>query len=175
MYVFLFLFSPEICQNFLTQLATAALFLGWFYITIVLGQFPSIGIYVLMLENVARDVIKFLSIYSFTLAAFALSFHLILPVQGFKNPLISFLTTLTMMYGEIEFTSAVTEYHGVTEVLFVLFLVFVGIIIMNLLIGLSVSEISKIFMKAGVNRLKLTAQQVNKNKTKIYHFPLSSA
>ena len=65
-----------------------------------------------------------------------------------------------MMYGEVEFTPAVTKYHGVTEALIILFLVFVGIIIMNLLIGLSVSEISDIFTKAGVNRLKLTTKQV---------------
>ena len=175
-YLILIIFSQEVRTNFITQLATIIIFLGWINITFVLGQFPSIGIYVLMLENVARDVMKFLLIYSCTLLAFALSFHLILPTTGFANPLISLLTTLTMMYGEIEFTSEVTRFHGVTEVLIILFLVFVGIIIMNLLIGLSVSEISQIFIKAGVNRLKLTTQQVRNfsNIKQIYEIHIFS-
>merc|ERR1719239_300261 len=118
-----------------------------------------------MVQRVARDVVTFLLIYSLVLVAFALGFHLLLESPAHRTPLASFLATLAMMYGELDFATNFSDdviiHHGVTEVLFVLFLLFVGIIIMNLLIGLSISNIRTIFEGSGVTRLRLTVKHLH--------------
>ena len=43
-----------------------------------------------------------------------------------------------------------------TQLLFVLFLLLVSIIVMNLLVGLAISNITEQFVSAGVHRLRLT-------------------
>ena len=161
------------------QLGAATVVLAWLHLTNILGRSPGLGIYVLMVHRVARDVVAFLLIYSLTLVAFALGFHLLLESPAHRTPLASFLATLAMMYGELDFATHFSDdvivHHGVTEVLFVLFLLFVGIIIMNLLIGLSVSNIRKIFEGSGVTRLRLTVKHVStlkQNRPKNYNIEL---
>ena len=118
-----------------------------------------------MVQRVAKDVVKFLLIYSLTLVAFSFGFHLLLEGPAYRTLLTSFFATLAMMYGQIDFAANFSDevivYHGVTEILFVLFLLFVGIIIMNLLIGLSISNIRTIFEGSGVTRLRLTVKHVS--------------
>ena len=147
------------------QLGAATVVLAWLHLTNILGRSPGLGIYVLMVQRVARDVVTFLLIYSLVLVAFALGFHLLLESPAHRTPLASFLATLAMMYGELDFATNFSDdaiaHHGVTEVLFVLFLLFVGIIIMNLLIGLSISNIRTIFEGSGVTRLRLTVKHVS--------------
>ena len=153
------------------QLGAATVVLAWLHLTNILGRSPGLGIYVLMVQRVARDVVTFLLIYSLVLVAFALGFHLLLESPAHRTPLASFLATLAMMYGELDFAANFSDdaivHHGVTEVLFVLFLLFVGIIIMNLLIGLSISNIRTIFEGSGVTRLRLTVKHVSSTLNKI--------
>ena len=139
--------------------------MAWFHFTFIIGRFPAVGIYILMVERVAKEVIKFLLLYSCAILAFAFSFHILLVnSSSFTDPLTSILGILAMMAGEFEFGTTFTIeqnfYNGVTQLLFVLFLLFITIIIMNLLIGLAISNINIIFMSAGVNRLKITVNQV---------------
>lgn len=54
--------------------------------------------------------------------------------------------------------SIVYSHHGTTEVAYVLFLLLVSVIIMNLLIGLAISNITAQFQNAGVYRLKMTVE-----------------
>ena len=60
----------------------------------ILADFPSIGIYLLMLKSVAKVLITFFGLFSFIIVAFAFGFHLLVPSSGHKNPLSSFMTTL---------------------------------------------------------------------------------
>ena len=147
------------------QLGAATVVLAWLHLTNILGRSPGLGIYVLMVQRVARDVVTFLLIYSLTLVAFSFGFHLLLESPAYRTPLSSFFATLAMMYGELDFAANFSDevivHHGITEILFVLFLLFVGIIIMNLLIGLSISNIRTIFEGSGVTRLRLTVKHVS--------------
>ena len=153
-------------ENFIIlQLGTATIFISWIYITFVFGRFPSIGIYILMVQKVSKVLILFLLLFSSSLVAFALSFHLILDVDGHRDPLSSFITTLSMMFGELDFAAKfynnVITYHGITQFIGVSFIIFIGIVIMNFLIGLSIDNISSLFQTAGVSRLKLTVEHVS--------------
>ena len=152
-------------EELILQLGTAAIFFSWIYITFVLGQFPSIGIYILMVQKVSKVLISFLLLFSSSLIAFGLSFHLILDVDGHRDPLSSFITTLSMMFGELDFAAKfhnnIITYHGITQFIVVCFIIFIGIVIMNFLIGLSIDNISSLFQTAGVSRLKLTVEHVS--------------
>ena len=68
------------------------------------------------------------------------------------------------MFGEVDFAGKFSQdqiiYHGATEVLITFFIIFIGIIIMNFLIGLSIDNMTGLFQAAGVERLSLVVQQV---------------
>ena len=71
-----------------------------------------------------------------------------------------------MMIGEIGFADAFVKdkirYHWTTEIFFALFLLLVSIIIMNLLVGLAISNITTLFQTAGVYRYQ------NSNRTRLH-------
>ena len=134
------------------------------YNMVILSDFPLIGIYLLMLKSVASILTIFFVLFSFIIVAFAFGFHLLVPGAEYGDPLTSFITTLAMMFGELDyagkFQPSVIVYHGATEIIIICFIIFIGIIIINFLIGLSIDNMSGLFQSAGVTRLKLTLQQV---------------
>ena len=173
--------SPSVVdKNVLHQLSAVVVTVTWVYVMIILADFPSIGIYLLMLKSVARVLIVFFALFSFIIIAFAFSFHLLIPGDGHSDPFSSFLATLgntienfiiffqsnlsAMMFGELDFATKFQKnsivYHGATEMIITCFIIFIGIIIVNFLIGLSIDNMTGLFQSAGVARLKLTLQQV---------------
>ncbi len=107
---------------------------------------------------------RFLSFYASTLVAFGLCFHVLSHGDGitgqFSDPVTSIFSTLSMMVGEIGydvyFARDVITYQGTSQLMFVVFLLLVPIIMMNLLIGLAISNITTQFQAAGVDRLRMT-------------------
>ena len=145
-----------------------AVFSVWMELAMMFGQLPAIGIYIQMSINVAKTLIVFLMVYSPVLFAFAFALHLLLASNGsFGNPLTSFLKILAMMIGELDYENnftwnAVSKSKAFvsTQILFIMFLLLVTVVIMNLLIGLTVSQVEELRLKAGVRRLKKTVEQV---------------
>ena len=150
------------------QLASVLITLVWVNVMVVLADFPSIGIYLIMLKSVSKLLFKFFLLFSFVIIAFSLSFHLLLSGPRHRDPLTSFITTLAMMFGELDyadkFSVDVILHHGATQLVLMSFIIFIGIIIVNFLIGLSIDNMTGIFQRAGVTRLKLTVEQVNNGK-----------
>ena len=67
-----------------------ALLLSWIELTLLLGRFPAIGVYVQMSLYVTRLLISLLLFYATTLVGFSLAFHVLLPDhQSFDNPVTS--------------------------------------------------------------------------------------
>ena len=159
--VFVSLYYLEDVGELVVHVAAVALFFSWSNFTLLLGKLPSAGIYINMIVGISKDVLKFLTLYISTIVAFGLCFHILSHhKEHFEDPLSSTLAMLAMMVGEFNFgdvfTNSGIRYHWTTQVMFVLFLLFVSIIIMNLLIGLAISNISGQFESAGVYRLKMT-------------------
>ena len=150
------------------QLASVLITLVWVNVMVVLADFPSIGIYLIMLKSVSKLLFKFFLLFSFVIIAFSLSFHLLLSGPEHRDPLTSFITTLAMMFGELDYADKfnvnVILHHGATQLVLMSFIIFIGIIIVNFLIGLSIDNMTGIFQRAGVTRLKLTVEQVNNGK-----------
>lgn len=158
---FVIVYQFNLHESISVHLAACSVFITWFNFTLLLGKLPAGGIYINMIVGISKDFVKFLTLYTSTLVAFGLCFHVISNHnEHFKDPLSSVLCTLAMMVGEIGFaelfTSSNIKYHWTTQIMFVLFLLLVSIIIMNLLVGLAISNITKQFQTAGVYRLKMT-------------------
>jgi small-conductance mechanosensitive channel len=101
-----------------------------------------------MFTTVARNFFRFLAAYFCLLVAFALSFSVLFPnYQSFNVSAVSAVVkTLVMMSGEIEYENFIYE-NGATlypftgHFMILLFVVLISIILMNLLVGLAVSDI----------------------------------
>jgi hypothetical protein len=113
------------------------------------------------------NFIKFLLAYFCLLVAFALSFCILFSkYSAFENIPISILKTFVMMIGELEFQEMFfdenqdTYYPITTQLMFFVFVVLVTIILMNLLVGLAVSDIQGLQASAGLNRLTRQAELV---------------
>ena len=163
--------SHPCCQTPEPVFGAGTVFLAWIEMSLLIGRFPSIGIYTYMSTQVVKQTIRFFSVYLTTLIAFALCFSILLPRSGiFENPLTSFIKVLAMMIGELDFTvyftwdavkSEGTFYSNVfTQIIFIMLLILISLIISNLVIGLTVNNTRELFKIAGIYRLGKTLRQI---------------
>ena len=86
------------------------------------------------------------------IAAFALSFSLLMPLeQGFKSVPTSFLTAFVMMNGELDYRDtflASGPLHVLQKLFLVFFILMISISLMNLLTGLAVENASEIMQRS---------------------------
>jgi hypothetical protein len=164
-------FSFQGTDSIEQALGAIALFLGWIEMTMLIGRFPSIGIYTYMSTQVIQQLLTFFSVYFTTLVAFALCFNILLPrSKAFENPASSLVKVLVMMIGEFDYNEsftwdAVSESGSlysnfITQIIFILLILLVSIIIANLVIGLTVNNTRELFQEAGFYRLGKTVMQI---------------
>ena len=139
-------------------------FLAWLQFTIVLGRFPTFGIYINMAMCVMKPIIKLLFIASANLITFALAFHMLLPNNDvFQNYLSGFVNILTMMMGEYGYiTTFAPEDKGnshapiinyvLTQCMYLAFFL-LAIVLSNIILGLTVSKTDEMYKMA--NEVKL--------------------
>jgi hypothetical protein len=80
----------------------------------------------------------------------------------FETPWEAFVKTIVMMTNEFEYSSLFRQNENVTfpkfgRILFLFFLLMVGIVLMNLLVGLAVSDINSLETQGKMNRLRKQA------------------
>ncbi|KAG0729580.1 Transient receptor potential channel pyrexia [Chionoecetes opilio] len=145
------------CLNVRQQkVGAVTVVLAWVRFMLFTGQFPSCGVYIVMFSTVARNVFKFLAMYVFILLACALGFHVLLrPCPTFSNPIISFVTALVMMTGELDYGGIFldSKYPVLSIAMLVAFMLLVYIILSNLLVGLAVSDMYAIQQRSELLRL----------------------
>jgi ankyrin repeat protein len=151
------------------QLSAFCILGSWVNVVILLSRIPSCGIYVIMLMQVAKTFLKFFIILFFSLLAFSFAFYVLLQNQtAFSSPLDAVVKTAVMITGDQNFDEIFYSYvHSdeypdqifykkSTYVVYILFLVSVAIVVLNLLVGLAVGDISTLTRSAKFERLKLT-------------------
>ena len=120
------------------------MFFAWVDLTIFLGRFDVFGKHIYSSWFVLKTVAWFLVVYIPIMMAFAMAFHCFLIEDDiFNGPVTSFIKVLTMVLGEFEFEThfyydKVAESHGKNgsvQIMFVLFVVYGGIIMMNLIMA----------------------------------------
>jgi hypothetical protein len=166
--VYLLLVVLSFCEISYTEfpakyIAAISIFLAWVNIIFMISGFPKVGIYIHMFMNVSRTLLFFVLIYSPAVIAFALSFRVLMPpeVKAFDRLWISGLKTMAMLVGELDYDGTFINNENfpnedglLIQIMSMLFLCFGSIVIMNLLVGLTVSEIEKLQSEAWQVSLK---------------------
>lgn len=148
------------------HLAAMVILLSWVELLFIIGRFPVFGLYVQMFAQVTKNFGKFLFAYICLINAFSLSFGVLFPNHApFRMTGLRLLKTLVMMTGEIEydewfFDEKTIMYPTTSYIIFCVFLIFVTIILMNLLVGLAVSDIQGLLKSVGLDRLVRQTQLV---------------
>lgn len=140
------------------HLAAIVILLTWAELLSLVGRFPLFGVYVHMFTHVTKNFAKFLLAYACLINAFSLSFGVLFPNHApFAQYGVRLVKTMVMMTGEIEYNDLFYENHilypETTHIIFFVFLIFVTIILMNLLVGLAVSDIQRLQKSAGLDLL----------------------
>ncbi len=126
------------------------------------------GLYVQMFTTVAKNIGKLLVAYLSLIIGFSMGFAVLYPnTNMFANLPFSLLTTVVMMTGETDYNKLFNEetvtkvhYEGTTHLVFLAFILFVVIVLMNLLVGLAVSDIQGLQKSAGLDRLVRQARLI---------------
>lgn len=112
-----------------------------------------------MFTAVATNVFKLLVAYLSLIIGFSLGFAVLCPTTEFFSQIPNaFLTTIVMMTGELAYDKIFyddkpIQFIGTAHLVFLCFLLFVVIVLMNLLVGLAVSDIQGLRKSAGLDRL----------------------
>ncbi|VVC91355.1 unnamed protein product [Leptidea sinapis] len=144
------------------HIATLALLLSWLELMFLLSRFPNWGYYVLMFGKVASNVVKILLTFAFLVIGFSLSFmiqfHSEMP---FETPWAAFVKTVVMMTSEFDYVALFDEEHTeklatslvIVRLIFLIFLILAAIVLMNLMVGVAVSDINDLEILGNINRL----------------------
>ncbi|XP_028392138.1 transient receptor potential cation channel subfamily A member 1-like [Dendronephthya gigantea] len=140
-----------------------SIFLAWVNFSQFLKTLFNFGVYIFMAIRVFETVCMVLPMVILFLVGFSLSFSLIMHQDaGFTDIPTSFLTTLVMMTGELDYSDtflANGSLHAVQKIFLVLFILMISIAIMNLFTGVAVGDVKEMLMKSKerrrINKAKL--------------------
>ncbi|XP_033631150.1 transient receptor potential cation channel subfamily A member 1-like [Asterias rubens] len=132
----------------------------WLHLITYLQPLPFFGMYVGMFFTTLRSLLKAMTVYIFFIIAFGVSFYICFArLSSFKDVPSSLLTTFVMTLGELNkadiFESdPIGPFDAVAYTIFVIFLFFMPIVLINLTVGIAVGDIEKIFRTAYMDRLR---------------------
>uniref|UniRef100_A0A1I8H373 ANK_REP_REGION domain-containing protein n=1 Tax=Macrostomum lignano TaxID=282301 RepID=A0A1I8H373_9PLAT len=182
------------------QLAAVVLFFTWFNVFLYFRKFPVFGVYIVMFLVILQNSVKFLFLFSVLVFAFAAQFHILmgnqlrfsnywdacLKVRAYERSsnccgvADERLVVFVMGTGELTFeeifledqnsSSTLVAYDALSRAVFILFIVIIGIVTMNLLVGLAVDDISQIQRRAQLKRLALQADLSISILSRLYEF-----
>jgi len=156
-------------QSAIYKCASALLvLLSWINFTaslrfLLLGKHYCLGNYISMLTQVAKKVALFFLLYVPVLVGFTIAFYLTIP-DDFDNP-IRITKTLAMMIGELDFGDTFGDKDFFRNMLFFAFALAVTVVISNLLIGLTVSDVAELLEKAKMEGMEFKLKQITQMDT----------
>ncbi|XP_017091126.2 transient receptor potential channel pyrexia isoform X1 [Drosophila bipectinata] len=186
------------------HVAAVVILFVWLELMMLVGRFPIFGVYVQMFTkgtylrtyeyqvhpetptfylpiSVAVNFGKFLLAYICLLVAFGLSFAVLFnDYPAFENITWSFLKSITMMSGELEFEDIfygdyAVKFPVTAHIIFLSFVLLVTVILTNLMVGLAVSDIQGLQVSATLDRLVRQAELVSRLESLFFSRLLRSA
>ena len=125
---------------------------------LLLGKFYCLGNYIAMLTHVAKKVAIFFGLYAAVLYGFTLAFYLTMHDE-FDNPF-GITKTLAMMTGELDFGDTFGDKDKYRQLLLAVFVISVTIVISNLLVGLTVSDVAQLLEQAKMDGMEFKLEQI---------------
>lgn len=147
--------------NWQSHVAAFAVLFAWINLMLLFGQLPVFGSYIAMYIKVQKEFLKLFVAYACLLFGFTLSFCVIFPAKiNFNNPAHSFIQVIALMIGSVEYGDLILEnktpefmLEASAHIMFLIFMLFVTIIMMNLLVGIAVRDIQGLQKTAGLSKL----------------------
>ncbi|XP_028160039.1 transient receptor potential channel pyrexia isoform X3 [Ostrinia furnacalis] len=170
-------------SNWQHDVAAITIFFCWLELMMIIGRFPTFGLYVQMFTTVTVNFATFLLAYSCLLIAFGLAFSVLFSnYPAFHLPA-GLVKTVMMMSGELEYedifynncTNSQIQYPLTAHGIFLIFVLLVTVILTNLLVGLAVSDIQALQESAGLDRLVRQTQLVAHLESMLFSSLLSCA
>lgn len=159
------------------HLAAIVIVVAWINLMMHVGRFPVFGLYVQMFTTVARNIGKLLVAYVSLIVGFAMGFGVLFPeTQSFSHMPYALLTAFVMMAGESDYSQIFYEakegikYNGTTHLVFLVFILLISVVLMNLIVGLAVSDIQGLQKSARLDRLVRLTKQIARMESFIF-FP----
>ncbi|CAG7828824.1 unnamed protein product [Allacma fusca] len=145
------------------QLAALTVFVAWCMYLSVFGKFRKIGGYFEIYAQVLRRFVSIIPTFIFLYSAFALAFCVLFPKKSFFSSFgLSFIRVLIMTMG----TDYEAMFYGVDfkdgshgpvvgHLLYAAFVIVVSVLLLNLLIGLTVSDIQNLQKQAKMRQITI--------------------
>lgn len=151
-------------DNWQSHVAAFAVLFAWVNLMLLFGQLPVFGSYIAMYIKVQKEFLKLFLAYACLLFGFGLSFCVIFPAKiNFNNPAFGFIQVIALMIGSVEYNDLILEkdpkeppefmLEASAHIMFLIFMLFVTIIMMNLLVGIAVRDIQGLQKTAGLSKL----------------------
>ncbi|XP_054270093.1 serine/threonine-protein phosphatase 6 regulatory ankyrin repeat subunit B-like [Macrosteles quadrilineatus] len=144
--------------DWLRHVSAVAVLLSWLELLFLLSRWPSsLGFYILMFFTVAKNVMRVMATFFFVILGFMFAFMIHFKATGqFTDWWRSFAKVMVMAI-EFEYENMFDKVEGVDAIvgraIFLSFMVLVAIVMMNLLVGLAVSDIAILEKKGRAQRL----------------------
>ena len=115
------------------------LFSSWQFMR-MLTIFPRVGKNIFITFQVTQTILELLLSYVVALFAFTITFHILLTEPPFDNLGDTFIKIVMMLLGEVEF-GHLKDISWLTKLIFLAFVILMSIVLINLVIGLSISDV----------------------------------
>uniref|UniRef100_A0AAX7VMA9 Ion transport domain-containing protein n=1 Tax=Astatotilapia calliptera TaxID=8154 RepID=A0AAX7VMA9_ASTCA len=146
------------------QAGAIAVLNSWVGFLLYLQRFEGVGIYVVMFGEIMKTLVRIVLLFFYLMLAFSLAFHaLMLNQREFNSVPLSVVQTFVMMVGELNYqNNFLDEYLNhrlpfgiLTYFIFVVFVLFMPILLVNLMIGLAVGDIAEVQRNAALKRIAM--------------------
>ncbi|XP_076256110.1 transient receptor potential channel pyrexia-like [Rhynchophorus ferrugineus] len=133
---------------------------SWTNLMFVIGQLPVFGCYVEMLQKVQNTFYKIFMTFAFFLIGYLACLCIFLPnYRAFIDISMGFTSVLVLMVGDLNYANLLNHQHLThfskisTYLISASFLIFITIIVMNLLIGISIDDIDSLERNAELAKI----------------------
>lgn len=154
--------------------AAIGIFLAWVELMMIVGRFPTFGLYIQMFTTVSINFTKFFLAYFCLLIAFTLNFAVVFANCKTWNLKWIVIKVIIMMSGELDYEDVILDesypliYQYTAQIMYLLFVMLVTVILTNLMVGLAVSDIQGLQQSAGLDRLVRQAELVARLESMLF-------
>uniref|UniRef100_A0A8C5I1M0 Ion transport domain-containing protein n=1 Tax=Gouania willdenowi TaxID=441366 RepID=A0A8C5I1M0_GOUWI len=149
------------------QAGALAVLSSWSGFLLYIQRFDGIGIYVVMFGEIMKTLMRIVLLFVYMLFAFSLAFYaLMLNHREFSSVPLSLIQTFVMMVGELNYQNNILDalftnrlpFSYLTYFIFIQFVLWIPILLVNLMIGLAVGDIAEVQRNASLKRIAMQVE-----------------